>query len=348
MSVTGKGGEGAAGAGAPPRAVLVRGDDPSLVAQAVRHAIAELVGGLDPALVVEEHGTGDELEVGAVVDAVTTPPFLVDRRVVVVRDAGRLGAADGARLTEALARAVERVHLVLAAGGGTVPAPLVKAVGAAGTVVDTAVGRGRERTRWLADHLRHAPVRLDAAAVRMLEDHLGEDLGRLEGLLDALAAAYGPGGHVDSQALGPFLGEAGSVPPWELTDAVDAGDAAGALRALHRMLGAGGRAAPLVIANLHTHFSNMLRLDGADVRTGEQAAAALGARSAFVAKKALDRGRQLGSERVGQAITLIADADLDVKGVSALAPETVLEVLVARLARLSRARPARTARGRGR
>ena len=318
---------------------VVRGDDPALVAQAARALVERLTAGVDPTLVVEEHGGAEDLDVAVVVDACTTPPFLVDRRVVVVREAGRLGTADAARLAEALSDPVPSIHLVLVAGGGTIPASLVKIAAASGGVVEAAAGRGRERGRWMAEQLRHAPVKLDPAAARRLEEHLGEDLGRLAGLLESLAAAYGEGASVSVGALEPFLGEAGAVPPWELTDAIDGGDAAGALRALHRLLAA-GRAAPVVVATLHSHFSNMLRLDGADVVSGEDAAALLGVRSPFVAKKALDRARQLGSERIGQAVTLIADADLDVKGMTALPNEVVLEVLVARLARLARTRRA--------
>lgn len=328
--------------GRDPGAYLVRGDDPSLVAHAARTVIDGLVGERDPALVVEEHGGVDDADIGAVLDACTTPPFLVDRRVVVVRDAGRLNAADAARLAEALREPLPSV-LVLVGGGGTVPQALVKAVSAVGEVVDASVGSGRDRTRWIGEQLRSAPVRLDAGAARRLETHLGEDLGRLANLLEALAAAYGTGASLSEADLEPFLGEAGGVPPWELTDAIDDGDPAGALAALHRMMSAGGRPAPVVIATLHTHFSNMLRLDGASVATGEDAAALLGSRSTFVAKKALERGRQFGGERIGQAIVMLSEADLDVKGRAGLAPELVLEVLVARLARLSRGRaPART------
>ena len=331
---------------APVLVHLVRGDDAALVAQAARALVERLVGDVDPSLVVEDRGAGEEIDVAAIVDACTTPPFLVDRRVVVVRDAGRLGAQDAARLAEAIANPLPSVHLVLVAGGGTIPASLVKVVTAVGELVDASAGRGRQRGRWMAEQLRHAPVKLDAPAVRRLEEHLGDDLSRLEGLLESLAAAYGAGAVVNVASLEPFLGEAGAVPPWELTDAIDAGDVAGALRALHRLLAA-GRAAPVVVAALHTHFSNMLRLDGADVVSGDDAAALLGARSPFVAKKALDRGRQLGSERVGQAVTLVADADLDVKGRTALPPELVLEVLVARLARLARTRSAGSQPARG-
>ncbi|MDA8312113.1 MAG: DNA polymerase III subunit delta [Actinomycetota bacterium] len=330
---------GTSRAGSPGTVHVVRGDDPALVVQAARALVERLSGGVDQSLAVEEHGAADELDVGAIVDACTTPPLLADRRVVVVREAGRLGASDAARLAQALDHAVPSVHLVLVAGGGSIPAPLVKLAAASGEVVEAAAGRGRERGRWMAEQLRHAPVRLDAAASRRLEEHLGEDLGRLAGLLESLAAAYGKGASVSLAALEPFLGEAGAVPPWELTDAVDQGDARAALRALHRLVGS-GRPAPLVLATLHSHFSNMLRLDGAAVVTADAAAALLGVKSPFVAKKALERARQLGSERIGQAVTLIADADLDVKGRTALPAEVVLEVLVARLARLARTRAA--------
>ncbi|HEX3948012.1 MAG TPA: hypothetical protein VHW47_09915, partial [Acidimicrobiales bacterium] len=190
--------------------------------------------------------------------------------------------------------------------------------------------------------LKDGPVRLTGGAVKRLGDHLGEDLGRLAGVLQTLAVVYGEGATVNEDQLVPFLGEAGSVPPWDLTDAIDAGSTGLALATLHRMLGAGGRAAPEIIAILHRHFSGMLRLDGADVGSGEDAAALLGVRSAFVAKKALAQSRRLGSERVAQAIVLLAAADLDVKGQSALPTDLVLEVLVARLSRLARVRaPAR-------
>ena len=123
------------------------------------------------------------------------------------------------------------------------------------------------------------------------------------------------------------------------------GDAAGALAALRRMLSAGGRAAPEILAVLPRHVSSLLRLDGADVTGPEDAATLLGIRSPFVAKKVLAQSRRLGGDRIAQAVSLLADADLDVKGRSGLPSDLVLEVLVARLSRLSRARvPSRPAR----
>ena len=321
-------------------AYLVKGDDPSVVAQEVRALLARVVGDRDHALVVEEIGgaPGDELNVGAIVDACLTPPFLVDRRVVVVRDAGRLLTADVPRLVEVVQNPLPTTVLILVGGGGTVPAPLVKAVGAAGEVVDVTTGKAGDRKKWLHDHLRRAPVKLEAGASELLAEHVGEDLGRVEGLLGALSAAYGEGARISADDLAPYLGEAGNVPRYELPDAIDRGEPGVALAVLHRMLEAGGLVPVQILATLHGHFANMLALDGDDVGGERDAAAVLGT-APFVAKKALEQSRRLGSARIAQAINLIAAADLDVRGLSGLDPELVVEILVARLARQTR--PAR-------
>jgi DNA polymerase-3 subunit delta len=324
---------------------LVKGDDASVVAQEVRALLADVVGDLDHALVVEEigGGPGEELSVGAVVDACLTPPFLVDRRVVVVREAGRLLTADVPRLVEVVKDPLPSTVLVLVGGGGTVPAPLVKAVNAAGKIIDVTTSKAGDRKAWLHEHLRGAPVKLEPAAADLLAGHVGEDLGRVEGLLGALSAAYGEGARISADELAPYLGEAGNVPRYELTDAIDKGDPGRALLVLHRMLDAGGLVPIQVLATLHGHFANMLALDGDDV-AGERDAAALLGTAPFVAKKALEQSRRLGSTRIAEAVNLIAAADLDVRGASGLNAEVVIEILVARLARQTR--PARSARPR--
>ncbi len=323
---------------------LVKGDDASLVAQEVRTLLDDVVGDRDHALVVEElgGGAGEELDVGAVVDACLTPSFLIDRRVVVVREAGRLLTADVPRLVEVVREPLPTTVLILVGGGGVVPAPLVKAIKEFGQVIDVTTAKAGERKAWLHDHLRGAPVKLDAGAVDLLTRHVGEDLGRVEGLLGAVSAAYGEGTRVSADDLAPYLGEAGNVPRYELTDAIDKGDPGRALVVLHRLLDAGGLAPMQIMATLHGHFANMLALDGDDIAGERDAAAVLGT-APFVAKKALEQSRRLGGAKIGEAINLIAAADLDVRGMSGLDPELVVEILVARLARQTR--PARAAGG---
>jgi DNA polymerase III subunit delta len=324
-------------------AYLVRGDDPVILGDAVKVLVSELVGEEDPSFVLEEL-SGDEYTPSAVVDAAQTPPFFGDRRVVVARDVGRFTTAEAAPLIAYLADPLPTTKLVLVGGGGQLPRTLVDAVRKVGHVVDTAVPSGRGRSAWLAGRLKEGPVRLDASASALVGAHLGEEVGRLSALLDILAAAYGEGAKVGVDEVTPFLGQAGPVAPWDLTDAIDAGDVPAALGHLRRMLAAGARHPLVVLATLHTHFGRMLRLEGAGIADEREAAAALGLTgSTFPAKKALAATRRVGHAGVARAITLLADADLALKGAVDWPPELVLEVLVARLARLA-PRPARSRR----
>lgn len=314
---------------------LVKGDDASLVDEAARTLIHRLVGDEDPALVVEDR-RGPDLDVGAVLDACSTPPFLASRRVVVMRDIGQLRAGDTDQVVTWMAHPLETTALVLVSGGGPTPPKLTSATNKAGEIVDATVPTAREpRARWLAQRLRGAPVQLDARATARLSDHLGDDLGRLAGLLDMLSAAYGEGARLSTDDLEPFLGEAGSVAPWELTDTIDQGDTDAALTVLHRMVEAGQRHPLVVMAVLHRHYAAMLRLDGSGASSAAEAAQTLGLKSPFVAGKALSQLRRLGSEGVAQAVRALAAADLDLRGATGWPHEMVLEVLVARLARLA-------------
>jgi DNA polymerase-3 subunit delta len=226
----------------------------------------------------------------------------------------------------------------------------VKAVGAHGEIVDVSTSKAGDRKAWLHEHLRDAPVHLDRGASDLLADHVGEDLGRVEGLLSALSAAYGEGSSVSADDLEPYLGEAGNLPRYALTDAIDRGEARTALRVLNRLSEAGGLAPMQLLATLHGHYANMLALDGEDVMGERDAAAVLGT-APFVAKKALEQSRRLGSERIAAAIKLIAAADLDCRGMSGLDSGVVIEILVARLATQTRparqTRPPRTRAGAG-
>ena len=131
-----------------------------------------------------------------------------------------------------------------------------------------------------------------------------------------------------------YGGDAGSVVPWELDDAIDRGDIAAALKVLHRLLPS--RHPLQLLAALHGRYQRMLRLDGAGAADEHQAAAMLGMKgSTFPARKILGQTRKLGSERVARAIRLLADADLALRGTVDWPDELVLEVLVARLAALS-------------
>jgi len=324
---------------------LLKGDDPSLLSQSLSRLVAELVGD-GPADLVVENVPVDE-PAGAVIDVCATPALLSDRRVVVVREVGRFRADEVEPIVSYLQVPMPSTSLVLVAGGGAIPTRLVRAVKEHGHVIDCTAPSGKARAGWIAERLRAAPVELDRAAGAMVAARLGEDLAQLDGVLDALATAYGEGRRLGVDEVEPFIGDRATAAPWDLTDAIDGGDTAAALVHLRRMLDGGQRHPLVVMATLQRHVGALLRLDGNPVADETEAAALLGM-SPFPAKKLLAQSRRLGPSAIARAVELVAEADVDLRGASAWPPELVLEVLVARLSRLGGRRPSgRGSRGRG-
>ena len=330
--------------------VVIRGDDPSLVGQAVQRAVAELVGDADRSLVVEEvtevqHRADGEPELTALLNAARTPPFLTDRRVVVGRHLGLFGRKEQvAPLVAYLGDPMPTTDLVLVwekAQGqprtAAIPKSLADAIKAVGGTTVDAAPSGRGRRALLEEKLSSSSLHFDKAARALVVETIGDDVARVDPLLATLVATYGEGARRGEADVSPFVGSASDVPPWELTDAIEAGDIPTAIELLHRMQRSGDRHALEVLAILHRPYEQALALDGAGARNEKEAAGVLGLTgSTFPARKALERSRRLGRERLAEAIRLLARADLDVRGGSGIDQAVVVEVLVARLARLNR------------
>jgi DNA polymerase-3 subunit delta len=330
--------------GAAAAITLLRGDDESVLRDAVRNLIDELVGTEDRALVVEEvevTTSGSDTDgldpLVALVDAAQTPPFLTEHRVVLGRVVDKRERNDQVQvLVDYLLDPLPSTRLVLEWRGGKVPKALAEGITrAGGTVVDTSPGR--KLGDWVQKQLADAGLKVDSDGRQRLVTWLGDDPGRLLGLVDLLVSSFGTGTKIGRADIEPFLGDDGGVPPWDLTDAIDKGDRARALELLKRMTAKGDRHPFQVLATLHSHFARILRLDGADVATEQQAAEILGIKgSTFPAKKALGQSRKLGHDRIVRIIELLAQADLDLRGGKAWPDGLVLEVLVARIATMSR------------
>jgi DNA polymerase-3 subunit delta len=344
----------------PPDAsvYLLKGSDAVLLNEAAVGLVDRLVGENDRSLVLEELGVERyqiddtaEIAIAPLVDAAQTPPFLTDRRVVVGRHVGVFGTKDRiAPLVDYLNDPLPTTALVLAWEKDPrpnrqkqlppVPKTLADAIKkAGGVVIETGVSdRGKDREAWFDDQFEAAGLRLDRAARARVVAQLSGDPGRVHGLITTLTATFGPNTGLGVDDVEPYLGDASEVKPWDLTDAIDDGDVPRAMECLQRMMHAGSAHPLQVVATLHNHYARMLRLDGADVRGESEAAELLGmrGRSTFPAKKAMQVGRRLGSDRLHEFVQLLATADLDLKGASAVPDSAVIEVLVARLASRSR------------
>ena len=332
---------------------LITGDDERLVSAQLGELVDRLVGDADRSTVYESYDLAavqaDDraAAMGQVVGAAQTQSLFSDFRVVVARHVD-VTPLDVAPLVGYVKAPVDHCHLVLTATG-RVPKALNDALKKAGatTLETTPPSKRRELTEWYKTKFVEAGLKIDVVALEEVVEWIGQDSARLPGLLEVLASTYGLKQRLTYDDVSPFLGQAGSVQPWDLTDAIDGGDTAKALFMLRRMLASGEFHPFQVMSILHNHYTKVLRLDGSGVSTPPEAMELIGSRSEFQGRKYLDLSRSLGSKKAFDAIQLLARADRGLRGATGLDNELVLEVLVARLSRLLPARNARTPARRG-
>ena len=321
---------------------LLKGSDEVLLGTAASELVTRLIGEGDRTELLDTF-SGDDYPMSQVIMAATTMSMF-GSRVVVARNCARFSTDELAAVLAYLENPAPESTLVLiwekAVAPGTRTSPLSKKLSqaikdAGGEIHDCGLPGGKGRSMWVDDQLAGSAVCLSSGAKRVLVEQLGEDLSRLAGILTVLEATFG-NEEISPEDLEPYLGNAGAVPPWELTDAIDGGRVAEAVEKLQRMLAGGDRHPLQVMVTLQTHVERMLRLDGSGVRDDKQAAALLGMKgSTFPAKKALTQSKKLGTAKLSRCIKLVAATDVDLRGRTDQPGELLLETLVARLAALS-------------
>jgi DNA polymerase-3 subunit delta len=343
---------------------VVQGADPVLRDREVQRLVDELLGGDDRSFALDDHTLAGRRRAGdaasepeddgddrggegstelpafaALATALQSPPFMTASRVVVLRDIGNATAEQAQWLAAWINEPLDGVHLVLVAGGGRVPAALDKAIKARAQII----GPAAESTSDVLQHeLRDAHMKLEPAAAKQIASHLGDDAGRVPELVDLLHSTYGDDAALTLEDVELYLGELGTAGRFDLANAIDRGDLGAALETLYRMLNASSAAQPKplhpmqIMASLVFHYLRLLRLDDPSVVTKEHAAAALGMKSAGGARFPLESAKRLGSDGLREAVELLAQAELDLRGAGGLDDHVVIEVLVARLAALSR------------
>lgn len=319
-------------------AYVISGDE-TLIGQELDSLLDRLVGDNDRSMMVESFDCADPgTHVGSVVDSITTVPMFTDRRIVVVRSVHSLQTTNQdpnalEALVAALGNRDETVDVVVTVTGKQ-PKGLADALKGAEKIGVAVGNRERDRIEWVEVKLVESGFTFAPDVPKVVASWLGEDHSRLAGLLQTLGSALGEGAKLTRQDVELFLGDAGRVSPWDVTNAIDDGDTRRALVALHRFL-ASPKAHPLqLIASMSNRYEKMMMLDGRDPRTKADAVAILGGND-YAAQKVLEQYKLLGGGGVARALSHLAAADVDLRGGKDWPPELVMEVLVGRLCQLA-------------
>jgi len=195
--------------------------------------------------------TGDRLAdgVAGLVSAVRTMPMMAPRRVVVVTQAEMLLVPK--RESEAAARALDELEallkrpepqttLVFVAGAIDKRSRMYKLLTKHATVVECgAIEDQADAERWVKNRIAAAGVEIEPAAARRLAERAGPDIKRLRGEVDRLLLYAMGKPRVTLDDVREVAGPAALQDDWAMTNAIEAGQSAIALKQLALMLDTG-------------------------------------------------------------------------------------------------------------
>lgn len=225
------------------RVYYFRGDDDFLKESTARELIS---AALDPATrdFNLELIRGDETSAEALDTALSTPPMLADRRVVVIRDAHALRKDARAALARYLGRpAGDMVLLIMDPAGEKDDRALTDA----SFVVDFEPLADARVPAWIAHHAATSlGVSISDGATRTLHEAVGADLASLASELDKLAS-YTAGAPIDEDAVRAVVGVRSGETLADLLDAIADRDAAKAAALV-----------PVVLSQAKTNVVNVI------------------------------------------------------------------------------------------
>jgi DNA polymerase-3 subunit delta len=323
----------------PPRPVcVVFGDEAFLRRQVLLGLRAAVLGDQegDFSLTTFE---GPVAALRDIMEELATVAMFGGRRLVVVEEADELVSRCRGELEEYVARPHATGILVLEVKTWPSNTRLYKAVAADGLAIDCNVPAAAGLARWLGGWAKQTHrLQLSPAAAELLLEAIGPELGLVDQELAKLALAAGVDGKITPEMVGRLVGGWRTKTTWEMLDAALDGNVGEAMRQLDRLLASGESPVGLL-----AQISASLRRFAAATRLVVQAEAGgrrLALRQAleqagirtFVLEKAQRQLRHLGRQRGGQLYGWLLQADLDLKGASAIPPRLILERLIVRLA----------------
>ncbi|HYY45184.1 MAG TPA: DNA polymerase III subunit delta [Actinomycetota bacterium] len=291
--------------------------EPFLVEEALERVRAE--AGCDALSEVSFDATADVAEI---TNALETPSLLGGKRLVILRDVQDLKKDAAERIAGYLeAPAPETVLILVATGRSKLDGPAKKA----GTVMALEAPRGRALIRWLKERARVHELKLDDAAAWRLLDAVGTDLRELDGALEQLSTALGPGARAGSADVRRAFPRLADERIYVLTDALGERKLAEAMATLRRLIDQGEE--PLVLFGAITRHVRLLLIARRVADRGARAAADVLGMPSWRAERTTRQARAFTEEELSRALSLLAEADVDIKS-GEVPPEAVLDRVV--------------------
>ena len=257
------------------------------------------------------------------INSLETPSLLGGRRLVVVHDAHELAKDAVAEVERYLESPSPHAVLVLVSPRKT---KLADAAARVGTIVALEAPKGRALVRWLRDRARERKLKMDERAAWDLIEAVGAELRDLDAALEQLAVSGGST-TITSQEIARMFARHADERIYAFTDAVGERRLPDAMTLLRRLLDQGDE--PLVVFG--ALVAQVRRMLVARELQGSKAIGEALGMPAWRAEKVGRQARAYRDDELVRAMSLLAEADVDMKAGELARPELALERAVIRI-----------------
>jgi DNA polymerase III subunit delta len=249
-----------------------------------------------------------------IVDAARTLPMLASRRMVLVREADAMAAAELDRLADYLDNPSPSSCLVLLADKLDGRTKFARRASKLGIVVDASPLRIGDMRGFLQAEAQRRGARLAPDAASALLDALGNDLPGIDDALERLTLYAGAGASVTLDHVTACVTRVRVDSIWSLVDAVGLRDRRAALRSAASLLA--DREPPLRILAMLARQLRMIGRMQAALASGAAPpdAAKLAGAPPFKARELATAARRFEPRLLARAFSVLAQTDVALKG----------------------------------
>lgn len=299
--------------------------EPALAERAIERIIATHVdpGMRDMCLSVFH---ADETKVGDIVLEAQTLPFLVERRVIVVRNADRYNAMSGDKnsalspMIHYLDNPSETTLLLMISEKVDKRKKLYKGCQKAGAIVECPQLDDRALGDWIRAEVRARGKEIDGGAINELIHRGGSRLGDINNAIGLVTTYVGDAPRVAQDDVVAACADVAEETVWALTDAIAASDPDRALSTLFQLADL-GKSPDEIMGLINWLLDSAYR---ALPETGAQL------KSSFVGKKVMPLAHKLGLEKLKRAFALCTETHLMIRS-TGTDQMLALELLVIKL-----------------
>lgn len=238
---------------------VIAGKDEFLVANQCETLVDEL-------LTAEQRGLclyqpkADEVALADVLDELRTLPFLADRRVVLIKDAGKFISANRETLEKYFDNPSPTGVLILAVQTWPGNTRLAKKLPKVGQLIKVTDITRRSLPRYVADYARREHSKdFGPGAAQLLVELAGDEPGRLCSEADKLAMYVGEKKNITVKDVEALIGHNRMFNAFAVIDAVTDGNIGAAVERLRNMFASDKQAEYRVVGAFAYHFRRMFK-----------------------------------------------------------------------------------------